>query len=108
MESLYVTDETLVLFRQSPVFIHINCVSDCLEEIGILYISSNVLSYYLIPHADKPCIRTYSTYASTGVSMLYPEHPLKLPHQLTFVLLIANGDGLHTVVYNANDGGCWQ
>ena len=62
------------------------------------------------PKTDREisAFRTYSNYASTGVSMLYPEHPLKLPHQLTFVLLIANGDGLHTMVYNANDGGCWQ
>ena len=38
----------------------------------------------------------------TSVSMLYTEHPLKLPHQLMinvrFLLLIANGDGLCTMV----------
>ena len=45
--------------------------------------------------------------SSTSVGVLYPEHPLKLPLQLMinirFLLLTANGDGLHTMVIPMKD-----
>ena len=44
----------------------------------------------------------WSVPLSISVCVLYPEHPLKLPHHLMinmrFLLLIANGDGLRTMV----------
>ena len=52
-------------------------------------------------------INPFSPHISTSVGVLYPEHHLKLPHQLMinirFLLLIANGDGLRTKVIPMKD-----